>query len=213
MSGADDGDAGRANGAGGDNNVGGYLGRGVQLVAFLFGAFSGFFSSVAPPDETNPQFTVGIASFGVLILFLIIIAIARSRRLKYVWIGAAVVLFAVFLVFAFKYQDDRAQLTIMWPRVGDDQKLYPVGDPYGLTRDAAEKVRNDPSLTPVVLVARYGGIAKARSIDARTQIWTHESIRASARTLLRDYLILVLSVCGAIFCLTEGVLLAATPPG
>jgi hypothetical protein len=187
------------------------LGRGVQIVTFIMAAFSGFLTSIAPPDETKANFAVGMVSFGALLVFLFIVVLARTRRLRPLWFVLALVAGGFFLYFAFTYNDDRARLTFLWPPNAEPKTLYVAGDINTLTEKAQKAKREDPNLTPVELVAGFGGIAPDLGIDKRTAVWPAESIRASARKLLLDYVILVLSLATAIFFLTEGLLFDSPP--
>src|SRR5437773_5284708 len=94
------------------------LRRSVEVVTFLLGAFSGFFKKVAPPDETKVAAMVGIVSFAALLILLIISAIAQGKleikHRKY-WILTAVLFGIVFIVSAYRYDDDRMKLTMLWP--------------------------------------------------------------------------------------------------
>lgn len=182
------------------------VGKGVEIVTFLLGSFSGFLKSIAPPDETGAAFAVGVASFTALIVFLFVSALARGRarqkRKKY-WYMAAAALSVMFLFSAFVYQDARSEYTFLWPPNADPKQSYVAGDT--LTPIAQQALDKDPSLTPTKLVAGFGGI------DERTSVWMSDSIRRVGRKLSLEYVFTVLTLAATIFCLTEGLLLRGVP--
>jgi hypothetical protein len=182
------------------------VGKAVEVVTFVLAGFSGFLDKLAPPDETGASFSVGVASFTVLIVFLFVLALTQGKlrraHRKY-WYAAAASLSVVFLVAAFIYQDTRSKYTFLWPPNEDPKQLYVAGD--SLTPLGQQAKSKDPSLTPAKLVSGFGGI------DERESVWTADSIRRVGRKLSLQYVITVLSVAAAIFCLTEGVLVRAKP--
>ena len=48
---------------------------GIEIASFLLAAFGGFLTDIAPPDEVNASFAVGMASVLVLIVLLLVSAI------------------------------------------------------------------------------------------------------------------------------------------
>jgi len=184
------------------------IGRGVQVVICILAAFSGYLKQIAPPDETGVSYAVGLASVTMLFVFLFVSALAHGKlkeeRRKY-WFIASVVLFAVFLGSAFIYQGHRENLTFLWPPDEDLKKLY-VGGGDRLTPEARERKKLNPALTPTQLVSGFGGI------DKRTYVWSPESIRCASKTLMVEYLLIMLSLSASIFCLTEGILRRSAAP-
>lgn len=179
------------------------LKRGVEVVTFVLGAFSGSLGKIAPPDETGAAFAVGIVSFAMLVILLIIMALAKGKlkaQHKKYWLSAAACLFIVFLSFAYIYDRDRARLTFFWPPEEEKQELYVGAGDDNLTPKAREAKAQHPELTAGQLVAGFGGIEKRRAV------WPAEAIESAGRKLKVDYVILVLSLATSIFCLTEGIL-------
>lgn len=179
-----------------------FLRRAVEIVTFVLGAFSGTLKTIAPPDETKAGMTIGIVSFGALLVLLFVSALAQgrleSRHRKY-WLVGAGTLAVLFLISAYIYDGDRARLTLLWPPNGVEQQLYVTGDDN--FTPAAQAIKNQhPDYTPVRLVSGYGGI------DDRTAVWPAEAIQRASRRLKLAYVIMVLSLTTAIFSLTEGVL-------
>src|SRR5438552_8624437 len=94
------------------------LATAIEVVVFLFAAFGGFLRGVAPPEEADSKFAVGIASLLCLCLLLGISALLRLSPLaKYYSIVIAVtgVLFVVALVAAFVYKYNLGRLLFAWP--------------------------------------------------------------------------------------------------
>jgi hypothetical protein len=177
-------------------------GKAVETVTFILAAFSGFLKSIAPPDETKASMMVGIVSFSTLVVLLFVSAIAQGKpnaKHKRYWLAAALVLLVSFLISGFVYSGDRTRLLFLWPPDEANQQLY-VGGGDGLTLKAQDAKRLHPELTPAQLVLGFGGI------DRRTAVWPAEAIQHAGRRLNFDYVIMVLSLATAIFCLTEGVL-------
>jgi hypothetical protein len=54
----------------------------VSAVAFIFTMFGGFFLKVAPPEEVDAKFAVGITSFCVLVTLLVISNLRPKGRAK-----------------------------------------------------------------------------------------------------------------------------------
>lgn len=181
----------------------GILGTSVETVTFILGAFSGFLKNIAPPDETKASMVVGIVSFSALVVLLFVSALARGKlqaRHKKYWLATALLLFVIFLISAFVYDRDRTRLTFLWPPGEPNQQLL-VGGGDDLMPKAQESKRLHPELTPTQLVSGFGGM------DRRTAVWPTEAIQYAGRKLKIEYVMMVLSLATAIFCLTEGVLL------
>jgi hypothetical protein len=185
-----------------------YLAKAFEIVTIILAGFSGYLKGIAPPDETGASFWVGVVSFATLLIFLVVLTLARgklrSEQKKY-WLGAALILFVLFIRFAFAYQTDRELLTFLWPPNEDPKSLY-VGGGTSLTSKAQAAKDRDPSLTSAQLVAGFGGIDKDLGVDRRSAVWPPEAIQSARKKLSVDYLVLVLSIATAIFCLTEGIL-------
>src|SRR5258707_12813941 len=97
----------------------------VGVVAFLFTMFGGFFLKVAPPEEVDAKFAVGIASFCVLIALLIVSNLKPKRRQRSstVWLRVAAVsaLAGVLAGCGYKYTLDR--FTFAWPPESKEQRF------------------------------------------------------------------------------------------
>lgn len=181
----------------------GILGKVVEVVVFVLGAFSGFLTEIAPPDETGTSFAVGIASLSMLVVLLVIMALAKNQpndRWKKYWLAAAVVWFLIFIAFAYKYNNDRGKLTFLFPPDEEEQHLYVGGGDDHLTGEAKGAKNRQPALTSAQLVAGFGGLPR------RTAVWPADAIESASKTLKIDYVIMVVCFGAAIFCLTEGIL-------
>lgn len=184
------------------------IGKAVEVVAFALGAFSGYLTKIAPPDETGAAFAVGLVSFAALIIYLFILTLARGmlvpKHRKY-WFAAAALCAISFISFAFVYRGARERLTFPWPPDESEQVRYVSGgDQY--TPSAQRWREENPGAASTELVADFGGINK------RTAVWPAEAISRAGQTLTIEYIVMVLSLLTAIFCLTEGLLLRDSPP-
>jgi len=168
----------------------------IEVVVFLFASFGGFLSKIAPPDETNPSYYVGILSFLVLIILLIVTAISRSKpgaTHRRVWLTAGIVCFVLALPSAFLYPRMLHRYTYPFP-LEKPTEVRVNGSESGLTEVAREWVRENPlDSSPAVLARKF----------PPGQVWTQESIERARTILLVNYSLLVLSLATAIFCLIE----------
>jgi hypothetical protein len=170
---------------------------------FVLGAFSGFLTAIAPPDETGTSMAVGVASLSMLVVLLIIMALAKNQpndKWKKYWLAASVVWFVIFIGFAYKYNNDRGKLTFLFPPDEEEQSLYVGGGDEDLTQAAKDAKSRQPALTSAQLVAGFGGLPR------RTAVWSADAIESASETLKIDYVVMVVSLGAAIFCLTEGIL-------
>ena len=176
------------------------LKRAIELITFLFAMFGGFLTNVAPPEEVNSRFAVGISSFLSLIVLLIISALVTrplTRKLKRRWLIAASALFMLALGSALAYVWNINRLTFPYPP--ESIRAEYVGGTR-LTPEAEEYRRANPTKTISNVVADFGGM------ESRELVWPPDSIRSAKLILLINYMLLVLGLSGSIFCLTEGLL-------
>src|SRR4051812_7299769 len=94
------------------------LARAIEMVTFLFAAFSGFLGGIVPPEESSVGFAAGTASILMLCIFLLISAALRKRpkaaeRRCWLIIGAALTITAGGTALLYKYNLDR--LTFGYP--------------------------------------------------------------------------------------------------
>ena len=168
----------------------------IEVVVFLFASFGGFLSKIAPPDETNPSYYVGIVSFLVLIVLLIVSAVSRrSPGVKHrrAWLTAGISCFIVAVPAAFLYPRMLHKYTYPFPPERPTETRV-NGSESGLTEIAKEWVRENPlESSPGVLARKF----------PPGQVWTQESIEHARTILLVSYVSLVLSLATAIFCLVE----------
>jgi hypothetical protein len=167
----------------------------VQVVLFLFLAFGGFLKKVAPPDETSPSYHVGVLSFLVLIMLLIVSAVARRApgpKYRRAWLSAGVVCFVLAIPSALVYPRMLHKYT--YPSPENPSRLRVKGSDTDLQKIAKEWVQEQP-LEPDAsdLVRKF----------PPGQVWTKESIEHATTILLVSYGSLVLSLATAIFCLIE----------
>jgi FtsH-binding integral membrane protein len=172
------------------------LRKGASAVTFLFTMFGGFFIKVAPPEEVDAGFAVGIASFCVLIALLFVSSMKPSRRKKHTntWLKIAgfAALVGVTAGCVYKYSLDR--LTFAWPPDSKNQRFV-AGSV--LTPRAQVYQREHPAEGNSEMVADFGGITQ------RELVWTASSIEQAKALMLGTYLLMVLGLATGIFCLIE----------
>jgi hypothetical protein len=172
-----------------------------QVVVFLFSAYGGFLKRIAPPDETGTSYAVGVLSFLVLIVLLIVSAAARrapGTKYRKAWLTAGIVCFAIAIPSALLYPKVLDKYTYSYPPEKPTEFRI-KGDDTALTQDAKEWIQENPR------DASPGTLARKLPKD---DIWTPTSIEHSRSVLLGAYALLVLSLATAIFCLLEASVIA-----
>src|SRR6185295_8096990 len=94
------------------------LAKAIGVVTFLFAAFSGFLTSVAPPEDTGSSFAVGFSSFVALAIFLVLSAVSKNQqpmKHKGIWLALAMASLATALATAFVYKANLDKLTFAFP--------------------------------------------------------------------------------------------------
>jgi len=166
----------------------------IEVVIFLLASFGGFLKNVAPPVRAGASYPVGILSFLMLIILLIISAVARRRAdgtSRKGWLVAGVVLFVVALTSGLSYPGMLSEYT--YPEHSELQaRKIQASDVY-LTPDARQYKQANPAATPEDLEQNLPD----------GDVWSAQGIKRAELTLLVTYAVLVLSIAGAIFCLLE----------
>lgn len=172
------------------------LAKFIQIVVFLFAAFGGFLNEVAPPTQTNPKMAVGLGSFLVLIVLLIISAVARNvpaAKSNKKWIVAGCVFFVLAGVSGLLYPWTLSKLTYYYPPPPDAAVAWRVSG-LELTQTAKDFIEREPG--------NYGPAQLEQNLRYE-DIWTERSLAKAKLLLLSNYLCLVLSISTSIFCLLE----------
>jgi hypothetical protein len=172
-----------------------FLTSSIQVVTFLFCSFSGFLKRIAPPDQTGVSYAVGILSFLVLVVLLIVSAVGRqgsAGTYRIWWIVAGVIFFVSALPAVFFY-----------PRTLTLYTYLPFDRP-----DIRHIAASEEYFTPSVktYISEHPGEASPAQLERNfnyDDIWTSEGIARSERMLLAMYAWLVLTLASAIFCLLE----------
>lgn len=178
------------------------LATGVALVGYLLGAFGGFKTYTAPPlnplTGTTSNFAIGVASFSALFILLVVSAISRSwskRKHRRIWIGCSAVMFGGFMLTSWVYFGRLQEYSFRYPDV-ENASVYHIGlEP---TPRGASYIQTNSSLTWSKIIDEFGGI------DQISYIWTPASIHRLQRYFVALYVVMLISMAGAIFGLTEG---------
>ena len=188
------------------------LTRAIEIVTFLFAAFGHFLLDIAPPEEGGSRMAVGIASFLTLGVLLYISALAKAapaEKHRKAWFLAAGLLLVAAIVAAPWYRSNLLQHTFPFPTTGSPTSFMKGTE---LTPRADQYWTSNPQKTEQEVVLDFGGVAD------RELVWTASSIRKATMILTVHYLVVVLSLAMAIFCVTEGIaagpksLLASSEP-
>ena len=172
----------------------------VKIVTFLFGMFGGFLTFIAPPEEANSRFAVGLGSCLVLIILLVISALIKKPRTakpRKKWLVTAVSFSVLALAAALIYWWNVDRLTFAFPPESTKAE-YVAG--VSLTSDAQQYLQENPGKTISEIVADYGGL------EGRELVWSPDSLRKARMILLINYVAFVTTLAAAIFCLSEGLL-------
>jgi hypothetical protein len=172
----------------------GLVTKAVEVVGVLFAAFGGFLGGIAPPQDADAKYAVGISSFLALIILLWIAAVSKTSLSRW-WTTLALVLLVIAAIAAYGYKRDYDALAFEYPP-GKRTVEHIAG--MDLTPRAAEKMREDPTLSNSQLLTKFGGLPSVG------KVWTENSIERARMRLTVGYVVLVLSLAGAVFSLTEG---------
>jgi hypothetical protein len=162
--------------------------KGIEIVGVLFAAFGGFLAGIAPPEEADARFAVGISSFFALIILFIVAALSKKKYQK-IWIIAAACLFVIAVGAAYYYKTTYDALTFE----------YPPGNHVAgteLTPAARDYLRQHEGLSNAQLLARFGGLQN------KGKVWPEASVNSARAKLIGSYVVLVLSIAAAIFAST-----------
>jgi hypothetical protein len=180
------------------NNI---LKKGIQVVTFLFAAFNGFLLNIAPPEEVETRFAVGMGSLIALFSLLLISSIIKTRVIKSVkklWIIISLCFFIIMVISVYYYKLNMVQLTFSYPP--ENPKTYYITGLEMTTEAKQYSEKFSPGKSVSELVADFEGP------QFKERVWTKESIEKAKMRLTINYLIVILSTSIMIFSLTEGIL-------
>jgi hypothetical protein len=168
----------------------------IEVVTFLLASFGGFLKRIAPPSQVGASFPVGILSFLMLIILMIISATARRSSGTNVgrnWLIAGSFLGLLSVPSVFIYAHLVNDLTFPQNREVNLRKVN-ASEKY-LTPDAKAYVQANPSkeIAPDDLIRNLPD----------DDVWTRPGIDRASGLLLASYSSLVLLLAAAIFCLLE----------
>jgi TRAP-type uncharacterized transport system fused permease subunit len=176
------------------------LASAIEVVAFLFAAFGGYFTAIAPPEDAAQPMMVGFVSLLALCVLLFVAVMARrrmTRSRRRTWLITAGVAAVIALLSGLRYVHSTDRLTFRYPPETPMER-YVAGTEF--TDEAGSYAREHPSRTTAEIVADFQGPR------FRERVWVPDSIRSSRLQLSINYTTLVLSFSIAIFCLSEGLL-------
>lgn len=85
-----------------------YIKEGINIVVLLVGAFGGFLTNIAPPEDTL-KFISGITLLTGVMIYLVVLGIKKfvqiNKKLNLVFATISVVSFLLFLLLAFNYNN------------------------------------------------------------------------------------------------------------
>ncbi|MGP6156819.1 MAG: hypothetical protein ACLPYS_04790 [Vulcanimicrobiaceae bacterium] len=171
------------------------LGPFIAGVALLFAAFGGSLTKLAPPQQVGGGNSVGLLSFVVLIVLLIVAVMGRSAvktSARKGWIVAGIAASLVALPAVILYPRELADHTFRYPVI-NLTITYVNGSDKDLKPQARDYKRSHPDSSPADLEQNFD----------YDQLWTSESIRYYEMVLLVMYGWLVLSIATAVFCLLQ----------
>ena len=175
--------------------------QGVGVVAAILSAFGGFLLHIAPPQEAQAGFAVGVTEFILLIVFLVIRFLreyhwTREKTLK-VWslvaIGSGVIFLCAAPLYYWTFQNS------VYTHV--DGSLFVKGDKL---TEYAEIVRSsiydrEGVITDIRLMQAIGDPHKEGVVE---KVWTPESINSAKSRLVLFYVASVFSIGCTILALT-----------
>ena len=179
---------------------------GVKIVTSLFAMFGGFLTFIAPPEEANSRFAVGLSSSLALVILLLISALVKkphTLKTRRKWLVTTVVFACLIPVTGLVYWWNLNSLTFPYPPESTKAD-YVAGTK--LSSQAQKYLDENPGKTISAVVADYGGL------ENRELVWSAEAIRNAKMRLLVTYIAFVLSLATTIFCLTESLLSPASKP-
>jgi hypothetical protein len=164
--------------------------KGIEIIGVLFAAFGGFLVGIAPPQEADARFAVGISSFLALIILFIVTALSKKKYPK-VWIIIGACLFVIAIGAAYYYKTSYDALTFNYP-----PGTHVAGTE--LTPKAKEYKEKNAGISNEQLLGAFGGLQN------KSKVWPEASVNGARTKLITSYVVLVLALATAIFALVEG---------
>lgn len=170
----------------------------VGTVVLLFGLFGGVLRRIAPPDTTGLAIAVGIVPFLLLIVFLLLSALSRQisgEKNRKIWMVSGVALAVLSVPAIFLYLKTFDQYTYV-PAGASKARNIRASDEF-LTPAAKAYLESNPEDKPPARLAR--------NFESDEAIWEKRGMEIAQQRLLEAYAWLVVSLCGAIFCLVQAI--------
>jgi ABC-type transport system involved in multi-copper enzyme maturation permease subunit len=189
----------------------------VQVILLFFGLFGGFLLHAAPPDYNSEfKLVIGLAQFVSLLLFLLISVVlnlyAKRRQkgaplLLKVWLLLIVVFVVGFIVMVFRYYQHFNTLTV-WQSTWKIRFIRGTELTEESTRHCKEYKISAYKCESHLLNIFY----TSGEIAFENALWTEASVQENRSRLFRDYVLLIITLSGALFSLVEIIALYSTRP-
>lgn len=185
------------------------IAKAIQIIIFVFGAFGGFILKVSPPDHANGlPLANGMVQFGALIMLLAAAAAVRSFMFKgnriqtktvKIWAIVTGVFIALFLLMGVIYYNHMTDFTVYQGK-WDERFIKGKSMTARSLEICAEEKRSDPEDCESFLLNDY---YSSDEIAFQHRLWKAAEVNDRKKTLFRDYIIMILSLCTALFSLVE----------
>lgn len=184
------------------------LKRAIEVLAVLFAAFGGFLLDIAPPDDPVPGYAAGVTSIAALVVVLLLSASAKDqppRRYKAMWLSGAAICLVLALWASDRYRRDLGSMTFPCITENYSGRLVHGGTAFKDTPIGKRAKRLcDEGLTPEKIARKWAWDVQL--------IWKDEALEKARRTLRWGYFAFVITAVGAVFSLTEGILVTGKAP-
>lgn len=183
--------------------------RAVQIVVFVFVAFGGFVLNVSPPDYSNSlPLANGLVQFGALVILLAAAAAVRSFLVKEKRIVSKAVrtwflitlLFAVgFIIMGMIYYNHITDYTIYH---GKWEKTFIRGTSLTLKSNEICTEENKAGFEDCEHYL-FTDFYNSDEIAFSNLLWKAGEVNDRKKILFRDYILMILFLCCALFSLVE----------
>jgi hypothetical protein len=168
----------------------------VGIVTLLLGLFGGVLTRIAPPDTAGLSIAVGLVSFLLLLVCLLLSALSQqvsSTKSKKIWLVAGILLAILSVPAIFVYLTTFDRYTYVPQGNGQTRRIH-ASDEF-LTPEAKSYLEANPEDRPPERLSR--------NFESDDMIWQKPGMEIAQQRLLACYAWLVISLCAAIFCFIQ----------